>query len=348
MEYFYPHIGGAETFFLNLSKELGKKHDVTIVTSRLKGTKRLEVIDGLKIVRVDVPPFARRYFFTLFCLPTLFKIAHKFDWIQTTTYNGAFPAWVVSRLFRKKITLNVLEVFGNDWFRLGEGNKFLLWLFYLYEKFVFLLPYDEYRAISNFTRKNLSQKFKIPLDKITVEYPKVDREFWDRNKYSRIRIDRVRKKLRLGKNFTYLFFGRPGISKGVEYLIQAVPQIREKIPGSKLLLILSHDPKGRYNMIRKMVEKLGINNDVIFIDPVKQEELPEYILAADCVVVPSLSEGFGYSAVEASLLGVPVVATKVGALPEVLPKSVFFIRPWSSTDIAKGVITVNGNRIRST
>jgi glycosyltransferase involved in cell wall biosynthesis len=46
--------------------------------------------------------------------------------------------------------------------------------------------------------------------------------------------------------------------------------------------------------------------------------LPSYLLAADCVVIPSLSEGFGYSAIEAATLGCPLVVTAGHVFEEVL------------------------------
>lgn len=335
LEYFSPHIGGVETSFLNLITKMKRAYDITVVTVWLPGTKLEEEREGFKICRVKTPSFARRYWFTFLSIPKLLKVAKYQDIIHATTYNAALPAWVVAKLYKKKIVLTVHEVFGKEWFSLRESNKLFLWLFYLYEKLIFSLPFDCYIAVSKYTKKSLLQKFHLSPKKIEVVYNLVDSDFWDSKKYNG---KKIRKKIGLEDNFLYLFFGRPGISKGVEYLVKAVPEIRKEVPGSKLILILSEEPKSRFNLIKKLVENLGIEDDVIFIPPVKQEELPNYIVAADCVVVPSLSEGFGYSALEASLLGVSVVATKVGALPEVISKNVEFVKPKSPQDISRAVV----------
>jgi glycosyltransferase involved in cell wall biosynthesis len=67
-----------------------------------------------------------------------------------------------------------------------------------------------------------------------------------------------------------------------------------------------------------MIKRWGIEDKVIIKSSVPYNELPKYILGADCVVIPSLSEGFGLSCAEACAMGVPVVANEVDSLPEVV------------------------------
>ena len=58
----------------------------------------------------------------------------------------------------------------------------------------------------------------------------------------------------------------------------------------------------------KLIRRLGIEDKIVLINSVLRKELPNYIKAADCVVVPSLTEGFGFCAAEACAMGKPVVA----------------------------------------
>jgi len=51
---------------------------------------------------------------------------------------------------------------------------------------------------------------------------------------------------------------------------------------------------------------------------VSRSELPSYIAASDCIVVPSLSEGFGFAAAESCAMGKLIVASNVASLPEVV------------------------------
>ena len=132
--------------------------------------------------------------------------------------------------------------------------------------------------------------------------------------------DTVRRELGVSQNFLYMFFGRPGFVKGVEGLIRAVPSIKKAMPGSKPMLILSRKPREGYRKVEELLKELKLKRgeDIIILDPVDEAKLPEYLGAADCVVVPSLSEGFGFTCLEACSTGIPVVASNVASLPEVI------------------------------
>jgi glycosyltransferase involved in cell wall biosynthesis len=67
-----------------------------------------------------------------------------------------------------------------------------------------------------------------------------------------------------------------------------------------------------------------------------REELSDYLSVADCIVIPSLSEGFGLAAVEACTLKKRVVATDVGSLPEVVSGEYVLVKPGSPEALAEG------------
>jgi glycosyltransferase involved in cell wall biosynthesis len=89
-----------------------------------------------------------------------------------------------------------------------------------------------------------------------------------------------------------------------------------------------------------MLKDLSIENDVILLEPVPREELPNYIAAANCVVVPSLSEGFGFTAAEACAMDKPVVVSNAGSLPEVVSGEWVLIEPRNTQAIADGVMKI--------
>ena len=66
---------------------------------------------------------------------------------------------------------------------------------------------------------------------------------------------------------------------------------------------------------------------------------------ADCVVIPSLSEGFGYTCVEACSLGKKVVASNTTSLPEVISGKGKLVEAGNPQSIAQGVIDVFNNRV---
>jgi glycosyltransferase involved in cell wall biosynthesis len=157
----------------------------------------------------------------------------------------------------------------------------------------------------------------------------------------------VRAKFGIGNDFIYMYYGRAGISKGLEYLIQAVPLISKDIPNSRLLLILGDEPKERRDHILEMISRLRIEKQMTLLRPVPKDELPNHIAAADCVVVPSLSEGFGFTAAEACAMERPVVATDVASLPEVVSGKYVLVNPRSPDEIAAAIGKVYHGRVEA-
>ncbi|MCK4589183.1 MAG: glycosyltransferase family 4 protein [Nanoarchaeota archaeon] len=337
LENYIPHIGGVEVVFKNLAEGLvSLGHDVFIVTHRLKGTKKFDMINGVKVYRVDC--FQSRYWFTFLSILHVLKLARKVDIIHTTTFNGAPPAWFVSKLIRKPCLITVHEVWVGKWHKLTDMSWLNGKIHDVLERFIFFLNFDRYICVSKSTKKQLLN-IGVKKRKVGVVYNGVDYEHWNPGKFDG---KKIREKLGLGKNFVYLFYGRPGISKGLEYLIKAIPEISKKIPSAKLLAIVSKDKsyEKRYRYILDLIKKLKIEDKVIMHNPVSYKDLPSYIKAADCVVVPSLAEGFGFAAAEACAMDVPVVASNTTSLPEVISKKYLLIEPKNSKAIAEAIFSV--------
>ncbi len=341
LENYLPHIGGVETVFKNLTGGLVKRgHSVDLVTHRIKGTKRFEVINGVRVHRVGC--FGSRYLFTFFSIPKVLKLARKADLIHTTTFNGAPPAWLASKLTGKKCLITVHEVWIKLWNELGDMNFFGKIFHDFLERLIYSLPFDFYVCVSNSTQKQL-QGIGKGLRNSAVIHNGVDYNHLNPKKYDG---SKIRKRYKLNKKFVYMFFGRPGISKGVEYLIRAVPLIKQKIPNSKLLMILSRDKAYRkqFHNIIKLIKKLKIMEDIILLEPQPYKELPSFIKASDCVVVPSLAEGFGYTVIEALEMQKPVVASNTTSIPEVIYGDYVLVRPKSPDGIAAGIEMVKNKR----
>ena len=333
-EYYLPHIGGAEVVFKNLAEALAKNgHESHVVTSMLPSTKRYDEINGVRVHRVKVPKRGTRYYFTFLSVPKVLSMARQVDLIQTTTFNAAFPAWLASKLLRKKCVITVHEVWRDMWISSSGMNWLSARLHRFLEKVVVCLPFDRIICVSKYTRDCL-KSLGVRDKRMEVIYNGINNNLF----MPKERDGGVREKINLcDSEFVYLYYGRPGLYKGVEYLVQAVPLTSERIPNSKLLLILANDPRDRYENIKKMIKDLKIEDRVILLDSVLRTELPHYIAASDCIVVPSLSEGFGFSAAEACALGKPVVASNVASLPEVVSGKYVLVEPRNPDAIAEGV-----------
>jgi glycosyltransferase involved in cell wall biosynthesis len=142
-------------------------------------------------------------------------------------------------------------------------------------------------------------------------------------------------------DFLCVYYGRPGITKGVGYLVDAMPLVQPYLPNSHLVMILSREPAAQYRRILDQVGALCSVSNIHIIDSFPaRSELIEHLMDADCVVIPSLTEGFGLTAVEACALGIPVVATRAGSLPEVVSGRYVLVEPASSHALAAGIVRI--------
>lgn len=139
-----------------------------------------------------------------------------------------------------------------------------------------------------------------------------------------------------------LFVGTLNPVKGLQYLVEAFKTISRKIPKAKLLLV--GDGPERRNL-ENMVKKNGLEDKVSLIGRVENDEVPKYMTIADVFVLPSLSESFGIVNLEAMACGLPIVATRVDGIPEVVndPENGFLVEPMNSGQIAAKVILLLEN-----
>lgn len=339
LEYFPPHIGGVETLFDNVTAALARAgHDVTVITLRVPGTKARERRHGVEVLRVWTPRWARRGFFTLLAFPLALQKALRADVVHAATPNAAAPAWLAATLACKPVVHTVHEVFADLIATLPGLHPRRALLFRLFETGMLRLPFARYLCVSEFTRGRLVRLMHIAPERTAVIYPALDYTFWDR---ARHRPRDLKAELGLDDRvFLSLYFGRPGFLKGVEYLIDAATTIRARLPASHLVMLLDHDPPDQYQRLRQRIARLGLTEYVTVRDPVPREALPSYLLAADCVIVPSVSEGFGFAAVEAATLGCPVVTTSGHSVQEVIGEYADFVPPRDAGALADAVVAV--------
>ncbi|MDA8693131.1 glycosyltransferase family 4 protein, partial [Saprospiraceae bacterium] len=309
LENYYPNIGGVETLFKNLTEALVQKDiSITVVTNRFdKSLKKKEVINGVNIIRLSM---INRYIFTFFAFFPLISIAQKHDIIHTTSYNAGVPAYIAGLLTKTKTVITFHEVWDKLWFKLPYMNKISLTLFYLFEKFLLSLPFNHYIAVSKSTKAALINA-GITEEKVTTIYNGIDYSKFINQNNSKII------KARSGK-FKFIYFGRLGISKGLDLILESVNLLSKHNDGFKLNLVIPTTPKGFYKKIIGEIERLNIRNHIDIYSHLPIEELHRLILSSDAAIIPSYSEGFGYSAVEAIALGIPVIHSGKGSLSEVV------------------------------
>jgi glycosyltransferase involved in cell wall biosynthesis len=162
---------------------------------------------------------------------------------------------------------------------------------------------DRIITVSHKSAEEISLAFKIPQRKLRVVHNGVDTDIFRRK-------DSVLKQ----PNSLIVIDGE-NQAKGVRYLLQAMQLLKDEIE-VKLTVVSEGPPNGLY--VPSLVNEYGLQDRVTFTGRVDAEELARHYTAAEVAVVPSLYEGFGFPAAEAMSCGLPVIATKAGALPEVV------------------------------
>jgi glycosyltransferase involved in cell wall biosynthesis len=148
----------------------------------------------------------------------------------------------------------------------------------------------------------------------------------------------TRQSLKLPINRPILLTVRRLVARmGIENLITAMKMVKQEFPGVLLLIGGAGYLKDHF---LEMIHELDLEHNINMIGFIPEELLPAYYQAADLFVLPTLSyEGFGLITVEALACGTPVIATPVGATPEVLGPlgSEFFFENSTPEAIASGI-----------
>ncbi len=110
--------------------------------------------------------------------------------------------------------------------------------------------------------------------------------------------------------------------KGQDRLIDALPALRDRVPGTRLMIVGGGPVEGA---LRRRAEDMGVGEHVVFTGTVTGEELPAHFAAADVFAMPCRErrrgfevEAFGIVFIQAEAVGVPVVAGDIGGVPDSL------------------------------
>jgi len=320
-----PRRGGAELVYERLAE--GLRADglrVTVLTTGGPGLPATDRVNEVDIIRLG----QNRTWFILQAFYYLLRSRLKPDLIHTATYAAAIPAWLYAKLRRIPVVLTVHEVLGEVWFK--GMNRWAAYAHYWFERLLLSLPFDTYIAVSAYTAKRL-EAFGKPLRKIRVVENGVDE--------LKVSPTAATVRSRLGipaEQFLFLYFGRLGISKGLLVLRDAARSLLPDQPDVHVAFVVAeavHDEIYRELSAFQLTYPLQVS----LFSALDKQTLVDLISAADCVVMPSYSEGFGLSAIEASLLKRPVVASDGGALRDHLWGKVNFFPAGDAAALANAM-----------
>ena len=335
-------VGGISRHCFGLSKALVRMgHEVRVITLEFPGAPDFEYVDGVSVHRVRIE-LGHPNFLTWVLLFNHFMekyaarlnsgdrcdIVHAHDWLVS-------PASICLKyhLGRPLVSTIHSTEFGRSQGLRGADS-------YTIDGFEWWSTFESSRVIvtSESMRREVAEHFRLPQWKIFkvpngVDVDKFNVDF-DREAF--------RRKYVKGDERIILFVGRLTPQKGVRYLIMALPKILQRHPKAKLVIVgdgwLNDD-------LKNVASSTGRPDKIYFTGFLPEEELVRLLLCADVLVVPSVYEPFGIVALEGMAAGVPVVASNVDGLGEIIQhgRNGVLTYPANPESIAWGVDQVLSN-----
>lgn len=318
---FYPNVNGAANFTYALTKGLAESgHDIFVIAPSIKFKNTLTKHEGIIV-----------YGIRSVAIP---KIIHPARLRIPLTINPTTIKAIV-----EEINPDVIHV--QDHFMIGSkvvdaGRNLRIPLVgtnhFLPENFIhyFYPPNFVKKPLSKFAWKQFINVYKH-LDLITVPTKTAAsllRNIGLKNPIipisSGVDLDRfnpknngdyLKKRYNIASlNPVVLFVGRVDKEKNINVLIKAFPKV---LTSSHAKLVIAGKGKERSNLVN-LSKKLGIDKNVIFTGFISEKELPDLYRIADLFVIASIAELQSIATLEAMASGLPIIATKAIALPELV------------------------------
>jgi glycosyltransferase involved in cell wall biosynthesis len=199
---------------------------------------------------------------------------------------------------------------------------------------------DRIIAVSGATRDDLTRVLRVPEEKVVVIHEAVAPEFSAADPAA---VTSVIERYDIRPPYC-LFVGNLEPRKNLSRLIEAFGLLRGRraaVSGGRPLQLVLVGTRGwLYSSIFGTVATQGAPSDIVFTGYVPASDLPALYAGAECFVFPSLYEGFGLPVLEAMAAGTPVVASRVGAIPEVAGDAALLVDARRPAELAAAIETV--------
>jgi len=185
---------------------------------------------------------------------------------------------------------------------------------------------DRVVCVSHYTSQQLARRYRVDESKLRVVHNAVNKGDQARSTGSQKHIPEP----------VVLFLGRVTYQKGPDYFLEAAARVVAVEPHVKFVMVGSGD------MLPKMIERaarMGLARNVHFTGFLKGADVERVYSLADIYVMPSVSEPFGISPLEALALDVPVIVSRQSGVSEVL-RNALKVDFWDVQDIANKILAL--------
>ena len=300
---FYPDLGGVETHVKELSKhltQLGVEVEV-YTTDPIGNLPKRGRVDGFDIHRFRSYSYNGIYSFSPELFSSLKKISGV-DIVHAHDYQdyGVLAAYLSKKKFQKPLvyTPHYHPMGGSKWRTIAKGIYNAVLGGCLFKNA------DAVIAVSRYEKNLLDQQFHLNSRKLIYIPNGINYE----------KFSNFKKRVYSNKKQIILYVGRLEKYKGVQFIISALKKIIE-VENCELRII--GDGSYKKELIN-FVEKLGIADHVSFLGKVSESDLIEAYISSDVFVMTSQYEAFCIALAEAMAYALPVIATKVGGMPELI------------------------------
>ncbi len=345
---YLPLSGGTGAYVYYLSNKLMKHgNSVYIVTgydeSRDVKVNQQHYVFFLKTLKA---PVVKSFLFAGAAFRKLNKIRDSFPVDITHVNLPLVPSFAVPKSFGKTLISTVHSTWkgeaeaikGEPYSRLNSNEKFMVsfnWFLRIFEEKM-LERSNKIIAVSDFTKRELLQYYKVKEDKIRVIHNGVD---VDKFKPA---TDKLKAKAELGfspEDKAILSVGRLYARKGLFTLIESMSLVVRKFKTAKFIIA----GKGLSDEMKKLVSyaaKLGVKDNIIFTGYFPDKKLPRLYQAADIFAFSTFYENLPFAVLEALSTALPVVTTNVGGIPEMIEdgKNGFLVEPFNSMELADRIL----------
>ncbi|MDQ3193184.1 MAG: glycosyltransferase family 4 protein [Bacteroidota bacterium] len=209
---------------------------------------------------------------------------------------------------------------------------FLVSKYYRYFFSRFAKKADRVATVSDFSKQDIINNYKISEDKIDVIYNGASESFKPINEEEALSI---KEKYTQGKPY-FLFVGSIHPRKNIENLFKAFDLFRKKSK-AEVKLVIAGEKYYWTSEMQQVYESLEFKNEIIFTGRINDQELTKVMAGALALTYISYFEGFGIPLIEAMQCDVPVITSNKTALPEIAGNAALITDPFSLESIANAM-----------